>query len=186
MESAAFWHRWAFGGLLVIVEALAPGYMFLWFGVAAGLVGLFLVIWPALGLSFQLLIYPACWFSAPSAGAGISACEPVVTDQPDLNRRGAQYVGRRLAWSGTDRQRSRPHRGRRQQLGGRGPRAAGRSDRRGHRRRRCRAAGAARDARARAAGPARASVLGQSPKETKSPLRITSGVRSSIEICYTS
>ena len=36
--AGAFWHWWALGGLLVIVEAFAPGYMFLWFGAAAGLV----------------------------------------------------------------------------------------------------------------------------------------------------
>jgi membrane protein implicated in regulation of membrane protease activity len=33
----------------VIVEAFAPGFMFVWLGVAAGLVGLLLVIWPGLG-----------------------------------------------------------------------------------------------------------------------------------------
>ena len=96
MESAAFWHWWALGGLLVIVEAFAPGYMFLWFGVAAGLVGLFLVIWPALPLSAQLLMYAGLLILCAFGWRWYQRVRPVVTDQPELNRRGAQYVGRRF------------------------------------------------------------------------------------------
>jgi membrane protein implicated in regulation of membrane protease activity len=54
-----FWHWWAFGGVLVIIEAFAPGFMFLWLGIAAGLVGLVLVVWPELGQGAQLLLYAA-------------------------------------------------------------------------------------------------------------------------------
>lgn len=96
MASAAFWHWWALGGLLVIVEAFAPGYMFLWFGVAAGLVGLFLVIWPALPLSAQLLMYAGLLILCAFGWRWYQRVRPVVTDQPELNRRGAQYVGRRF------------------------------------------------------------------------------------------
>jgi membrane protein implicated in regulation of membrane protease activity len=91
-----FWHWWAFGGLLVIVEASAPGNMFLWFGVAAGLVGLLLVIWPELGLSLQLLIYACLLVLCAFGWRWYQRARPVVTDQPALNRRGAQYVGRRF------------------------------------------------------------------------------------------
>jgi inner membrane protein len=96
MGSAAFWHWWALGGLLVIVEALAPGYMLLWFGVAAGLVGLLLVIWPALALSAQLLIYAGLLVLCAFGWRWYQRVRPVMTDQPELNRRGAQYVGRRF------------------------------------------------------------------------------------------
>jgi hypothetical protein len=96
MEDASFWHWWALGGLLVIIEALAPGYMFLWFGAAAGLVGLVLVIWPALGFSIQLLIYACLLILCAFGWRWYQRVRPVVTDQPDLNRRGAQYVGRRF------------------------------------------------------------------------------------------
>jgi inner membrane protein len=96
MEDASFWHWWALGGLLVIIEALAPGYMFLWFGAAAGLVGLVLMIWPALGFSIQLLIYACLLILCAFGWRWYRRVRPVVTDQPDLNRRGAQYVGRRF------------------------------------------------------------------------------------------
>ena len=96
MGGAPFWPWWALGGLLVIVEAFAPGYMFLWFGGAAGLVGLLLVIWPGLGFSFQLLIYACLLILGAFGWRWYQRVRPVVTDQPDLNRRGAQYVGRRF------------------------------------------------------------------------------------------
>jgi inner membrane protein len=96
MAAAAFWHWWALGGLLVIVEAFAPGYMFLWYGAAAGLVGLVLVIWPGLGLDVQLLLY-ACLLVLCTVGwRWYQRGRPVVSDHPDLNRRGAQYLGRRF------------------------------------------------------------------------------------------
>ena len=96
MGGAGLWHWWALGGLLVIVEAFAPGSMFLWFGVAAGLVGLFLVVWPELGLSFQLLMYAGLLILCAFGWRWYQRLLPVVTDQPELNRRGAQYVGRRF------------------------------------------------------------------------------------------
>lgn len=97
MGGAALWHWWALGGLLVIVEAFAPGFMFLWFGAAAGLVGLVLALWPGLGLSFQLLIYAGLLLLCCVGWRWYQRVRPVVTDQPDLNRRGAQYLGRRFS-----------------------------------------------------------------------------------------
>jgi inner membrane protein len=97
MGGAPFWHWWALGGLLVIVEAFAPGFMFLWFGAAAGLVGLVLVLWPGLGLSFQLLMYASLLLLCVFGWRWYQRARPVVTDHPDLNRRGAQYVGRRFS-----------------------------------------------------------------------------------------
>jgi membrane protein implicated in regulation of membrane protease activity len=92
----AFWHWWALGGLLVIIEAFAPGFMFLWFGVAAGLVGLVVVVWPGLGLSFQLLMYAGLLMASVFGWRWFQRLRPVVTDHPDLNRRGWQYVGQRF------------------------------------------------------------------------------------------
>jgi membrane protein implicated in regulation of membrane protease activity len=92
----AFWHWWALGGLLVIIEAFAPGFMFLWFGVAAGLVGLVLVVWPGLGLSFQLLMYAGLLMASVLGWQWFQRLRPVVTDHPDLNRRSLQYVGQRF------------------------------------------------------------------------------------------
>jgi membrane protein implicated in regulation of membrane protease activity len=97
MAGAAFWHWWALGGALVIVEALAPGYMFLWFGTAAGLLGLLLVVWPGIGFSFQLLMYAGLLILCAFGWRWYRRVRPAVTAEPELNRRGAHYLGRRFA-----------------------------------------------------------------------------------------
>ena len=52
-----YWHWWALGGALAIVEALVPGFVFLWLGIAAGLVGCLLWLWPGIGPDFQVLAF---------------------------------------------------------------------------------------------------------------------------------
>jgi membrane protein implicated in regulation of membrane protease activity len=96
MAALVFWHWWALGGLLVIVEAFAPGFMFLWLGIAAGLVGLVLVVWPGLGFGAQLLTYAGLSISSVIGCIWLQRLRPAATDHPNLNRRGSQYVGRRF------------------------------------------------------------------------------------------
>lgn len=95
-EPVQFWHWWALGGLLVIIEAFAPGFMFLWLGVAAGLVGCLLLLWPGLGLTGQVLAFAALSVASVFAWRRFQKARPLVTDQPNLNRRGARYVGQRF------------------------------------------------------------------------------------------
>jgi membrane protein implicated in regulation of membrane protease activity len=96
MSAVVFWHWWALGGLLVIVEAFAPGFMLLWLGIAAGLVGLVLVVWPGLGFGAQLLVYAGLSISSVIGWIWLQRLRPAATDHPNLNRRGSQYVGRRF------------------------------------------------------------------------------------------
>jgi inner membrane protein len=96
MGEPEFWHWWALGGLLVIVEPFAPGFMFLWLGIAAGLAGLVLAIWPGLGLGAQLLIYTALSVLSVIGWTWFQRLRPAATDHPNLNRRGSEYVGRRF------------------------------------------------------------------------------------------
>lgn len=91
-----FWHWWALGGLLVIIEAFAPGFALLWLGIAAGLVGLALFVWPELTLEIQFLIFAALSVVSVVGWRWLQKARPIETDQPNLNRRGAQYVGRRI------------------------------------------------------------------------------------------
>ena len=64
-----YWHWWALGGALAIVEAFLPGFVFLWLGVAAGLVGCLLWLWPGLGPDFQVLIFAALAAARSTSGA---------------------------------------------------------------------------------------------------------------------
>jgi inner membrane protein len=90
-----FWHWWALGGVLAIVEVFAPGFMFLWVGVAAGLVGCLLLIWPGLQLPGQIFAFALLSVASVLAWRRVQKAHPATSDEPNLNRRGAQYVGQR-------------------------------------------------------------------------------------------
>ena len=90
------WHWLALGAILVGIEIASPTFYFLWPGLAAGVVGVVLYFFPALNPQAQIILFailavvttfawkrfaPKDWTSA----------EP----HPTLNRRTAQYVGRR-------------------------------------------------------------------------------------------
>jgi membrane protein implicated in regulation of membrane protease activity len=92
-----FWHWWALGGVLAIVEVFAPGFMFLWIGVAAGLVGCLLLVWPGLDLPGQIVAFAMLSVATVVAWRRVQKTHPVPTDEPNLNRRGAQYIGQRGA-----------------------------------------------------------------------------------------
>ena len=89
-----YWHWWAFGLALVVVEMAAPGVFFLWLGIAAGLVGFMLLAAP--GLSWQTQVFSFAVLSVVSVAAGrwILKRHPIHSDEPRLNRRGEQYTGR--------------------------------------------------------------------------------------------
>ena len=90
-----FWHWWALGGVLAIVEVFAPGFLFLWQGVAAGLVGCLLLVWPGLGLPGQILAFAILSVASVIAWRRVQKAHPILTDEPHLNRRGAQFLGQR-------------------------------------------------------------------------------------------
>jgi membrane protein implicated in regulation of membrane protease activity len=97
MEAVQFWHWWVLGGLLVIVETFAPGFVFLWLGVAAGVVGSVLVVWPQAPLELQLLAFAGLSLASVFGWRRWQSSRPDRSEQPNLNRRAAHYVGRRVS-----------------------------------------------------------------------------------------
>jgi len=91
-----FWHWWVLGVALIILEAFAPGAFFLWLGVAAGVAGLALLIFPSLGLEYQGLIFALFAVASIVVWRRFLKKSPIETDHPRLNRRGEQYVGRTM------------------------------------------------------------------------------------------
>jgi membrane protein implicated in regulation of membrane protease activity len=93
LEQIVYWHWWVFGLGMLILEAFMPGAIFLWMGISAGVVGLLVLIIPALGWEWQFVIFAAL---SVSTVVGWKKYRPhaAATDRPALNRRGEQYVGR--------------------------------------------------------------------------------------------
>ena len=89
-----YWHWWIIGVGLVALEMLVPGTFFLWLGVSAGVTGFLLLAMPDLAWQYQIIVFSV--LSVGSIYIGRKVWRPSLgdTDEPALNRRGAQYVGR--------------------------------------------------------------------------------------------
>ena len=94
LEHIVFWHWWILAGLLLILELTAPAFFFLWLGIAAVAVGLILLVFPSIPIETQLVLFGVASIFAVLAWRKNRETRPVTTDQPNLNRRGQQYVGR--------------------------------------------------------------------------------------------
>ncbi len=89
-----FWHWWALGFILLVIEMLAPGFFFLFLGAAAAVMGVVLLAVPDMGWQSQLILYSVLSVVSITAWRIWVKRNPAETDEPTLNQRGAQYVGR--------------------------------------------------------------------------------------------
>jgi len=96
LDDLAFWHWWIFGIVLLTLEMLVPGTFFLWMGVAAMLVGLAVLAVPDLGWQYQWIGFGILSVGAIVAWRLYAGRHPTESDEPNLNHRSAQYVGRKL------------------------------------------------------------------------------------------
>jgi membrane protein implicated in regulation of membrane protease activity len=94
LEHVVFWHWWILAGLLLILELTAPAFFFLWLGIAAAAVGLILLVFPSIDVETQLILFAITSIVAIVAWRKYRESRPAASDQPNLNRRGQQYIGR--------------------------------------------------------------------------------------------
>ena len=88
------WHWLLLGIALIILEALTPAAFFIWLAVAAGLVGLVLAVFPDVGWQIQLVLFAVFSVLSLVVGRHYLKRHPIATDEPTLNKRGHQYIGR--------------------------------------------------------------------------------------------
>ena len=89
-----FWHWWILALALIIAETLLPGTFFLWMGISALVLGLVAWLIPTLGWETQLMLFAILSLVSIVAWRIWQRRHPDVSDQPNLNRRGEQYIGR--------------------------------------------------------------------------------------------
>jgi len=94
LDNIVFWHWWILAGILLIIELSSPVFYFLWMGIAAGLVGLLLLVIPGMPIELQLTLFAILSIVATVVWRRYREKHPIVSDQPNLNKRGRQYVGR--------------------------------------------------------------------------------------------
>jgi len=89
-----FWHWWIVAVALVIIEILAPSFFALWMAIAAFLTGAVLLIMPELAWEYQVMMFAVLSVVSIIVWVNYYKKNPIETDQPMLNRRGEQYIGR--------------------------------------------------------------------------------------------
>jgi inner membrane protein len=90
------WNWVVLGLILMIFEVAAPGIFFLWFGVAALIVGAVAILFgEALGLGWQIqvILFLVLSVIAVFIGRRLIGATDVVSDEPLLNMRGEQLIG---------------------------------------------------------------------------------------------
>ncbi len=94
LETLAYWDWFIAALVLVILEILAPGVVFMWLGISAGVVGAVVFMAPELDWKWQFTLFAVLAVVSIVASRLYQKGRPRATDHPALNRRGAKYVGR--------------------------------------------------------------------------------------------
>ena len=89
-----YWHWWIIGGILLLIEVFVSGFFFLWMAVSSAIVGAILFVFPEMGWKMQLVIFSVLSVLSISLFRRYAVKHPATTDQPALNRRSRQYIGR--------------------------------------------------------------------------------------------
>jgi membrane protein implicated in regulation of membrane protease activity len=89
-----FWHWGILSAALLGLEIVAPGVIFVWMAISAAVVAGLLYAAPNLVFEYQLILFAVLSIAAVVSFRKFFKPSEQATDQPSLNRRGEQYVGR--------------------------------------------------------------------------------------------
>lgn len=90
-----FWHWLAFALVLGILDVLlGVNFLFVWCGLAAAVVGVLLLLIPQLGWELQFLVFGFGVLASLFGWRFLNKKASKQSDQPQLNRRARQYIGR--------------------------------------------------------------------------------------------
>lgn len=88
---------WLLALVLIGAELMAPGFFMLWIGIAAAALGVVLIFVPQMSFGMQAVVFAV--FAVISCYVYWHFVRNAMherSDQPNLNRRAEQYVGRRF------------------------------------------------------------------------------------------
>lgn len=95
ISTLTWWHWIVAAVVLAALETFVPGAVAMWFAVSAGVVGLLLVVVPV-PWQIQWILFAVLGLVALMVYRTYFRRQPDVSQQPNLNQRGQQYVGQEL------------------------------------------------------------------------------------------
>ncbi len=87
------WNWLIVAAIMFGLETIVPGVHFVWFGVAAVLVGM-IALATDLAWQWQLVVFALLAFASVLVARRFARPDKTPSELPDLNERGAQYIGR--------------------------------------------------------------------------------------------
>ena len=95
IEQIEFWHWLIAAVVLITLEMMVmPAVYFLWMGISAGIVGVLMMALPKLPFMAQIIVFTVIAVVSLVVHKRYLKNNPPETDEPTLNRRGEQYIGR--------------------------------------------------------------------------------------------
>ena len=94
LDGIEFWHWWVLAALLMAIEMFAPTTVFLWTGISAAAVGIVVLAADGIGWQTQVLLFSVLSVVSVIAWRQYARLRPTVSEDPLLNRRAEQCVGR--------------------------------------------------------------------------------------------
>ena len=94
LDHIEFWYWLIAAVVMIILEMVIPAAWFLWMGVSAFVVGLLLYLIPSMPLLVQVVIFGVLSVVSLLLYKRYQKSNPAEKDEPSLNRRGEQYIGR--------------------------------------------------------------------------------------------
>jgi len=88
------WHWLIIAAALLIAEVLISGGFLLWIGLSAVAVSVIIWIVPSVSWSMQMILFSVIAIITSISWWAYLRRHPIQTDDPKLNRRSEQYVGR--------------------------------------------------------------------------------------------
>lgn len=94
LNGPTYWAWFVLGVVLIIMEMVAPGVVFLWLGLAAIATGVVVTVATNLSWDVQLIFFAVLSAISIVAGRRFVAKRMTTNDHPGLNARGSTYIGR--------------------------------------------------------------------------------------------
>lgn len=92
-----WWHWLIVGMVLLILEMFSPAAFFMWMGLSAAITGVITLIAPELSWQIQLTIFSVLSIVIITAAKLWFNKKPIKSDEPLLNERGQELIGRTYA-----------------------------------------------------------------------------------------
>jgi inner membrane protein len=89
-----FWYWFVLTVICLVIEVIIPAFFFLWMSVASLMTGIIVWIAPSISSDGQIVIFSVLAIMAIIAWWVFGKRLNIKSDQPLLNQRGSQYIGR--------------------------------------------------------------------------------------------